>query len=267
MMVATRTRTVSGAQSIERAVAVLRAVAASKDNGATLADVVTASELTKGTAHRLLMALAREGLVERDARSRTYFSGEQLYALGILASSRFGLHQLALPSLRRLALKSQDSAFLVLRSGDDVVVVHREEGTYPIRTHVMQVGLRYPLGVGSFGVAMLATLPDDEVEEVLQARRRAIARFENFSPERIRQLIKAARAKGFWVNPGLVYPESHGIAMALCGDDGKAIGALSIGAVASRLQSDRLPLLASLLKTEVATITTQLKRIHRHAQR
>jgi DNA-binding IclR family transcriptional regulator len=213
------------------------------------------------------MALVREGLVERDTRSRLYFSGEQLYALGILASSRFGLHQLAMPSLRRLALKSQDSAFLVLRSGNDVVVVHREEGTYPIRTHVMQVGLRYPLGVGSFGVTMLATLPDDEVEDVLRSKRRSLARFGNFPLDRVRQFVKVARRKGYWVNPGLAYPESHGIAMAICGEDGHAIGALSIGAIASRLQSDREPLLASLLKTEVATIATQLKRIHRHALR
>jgi len=89
-----RAKKVNGAQSIERAMKVLRIVAAAT-GGATLSHVVSVSGLNKATAHRLLTVLTREGLVQRHAESKVYYPGEQLYALGILAAPRFGLHQLA----------------------------------------------------------------------------------------------------------------------------------------------------------------------------
>ena len=254
-----KAKKVSGAQSIERAVLVLRAVAAAAVDGSTLSKVVATSRLTKATVHRLLSVLTREGLVERNDESKTYFLGEEIYALGILAAPRFGLHQLALPGLHRLATLSQDSAFLCLVSGNDVVVVHREEGTHPIRTHVMQAGLRYPLGVGSFGPAILAAMGDAEVERILSANRKAIDAYEQYSVDRVRQYIKSTRAKGYSVNPGLVYPESWGIAVAVLDEQNQPIGALSIGAIRSRLQPDRQPMLAAALTAEAAALSKKLK--------
>lgn len=77
-----------GTQSLERAIALLRAVAAQAPDGARLADLVAGSGLSKATTHRLLTALAREGLVEQDARSRRYHLGAELDALGQLAALR-----------------------------------------------------------------------------------------------------------------------------------------------------------------------------------
>lgn len=254
-----KAKKMNGAQSIERAIRVLRVVAAATGPGATLSQVVSATRLNKATAHRLLAALLGQGLVGRNAESKTYYAGELLYALGILAAARFGLHQLALPALRRLATLSEDSAFLCLLSGNDVVCVHREEGSHPIRTHVLQVGSRYPLGVGSMGSALLAAMDDIEVEHVLEVNRRAIEKFPYYSLEKARALVKTARVKGFSVNPGLVYPESYGIAVAVLDERNRPIGALSIGAVASRLQPDRQPRLAAALKMEASGLTKQLR--------
>jgi DNA-binding IclR family transcriptional regulator len=255
---AARVKKVNGAQSIERAMKVLRIVAATT-GGATLSQVVSASGLNKATAHRLLTVLTREGLVQRHAEARLYYPGEQLYALGILAAPRFGLHQLALPSLKRLVTVSEDSAFLCLLSGDDLVCVHREEGSHPIRTHVMQVGIRYPLGIGSMGPVMLAAMDDANVERILKANRAMIEDYPKYTVEKVRALVKTARAKGYCVNPGLVHPESYGIAVAVLDEKDRPIGSLSIGAVASRLQADRQPKLAAALKGESALLSKQLR--------
>ncbi len=77
-----------GTQSLERAIALLRAVADAETGGARLADLMTGVGLSKATAHRLLMALARDGLVEQDGRSKRYHLGPDLVALGDLAALR-----------------------------------------------------------------------------------------------------------------------------------------------------------------------------------
>ncbi|WP_244433935.1 AMP-binding protein [Azospirillum sp. B506] len=77
-----------GTQSLERAIALLRAVADAESDGARLADLMAGVGLSKATAHRLLMALARDGLVEQDGRSKRYHLGPDLVALGDLAALR-----------------------------------------------------------------------------------------------------------------------------------------------------------------------------------
>ena len=68
-------------------------------------------------------------------------------------------------SLIALAAESGDSSFVSLRRGSYSVCLQREEGDFPIRTHVLQAGARHPLGVGAGAMAILAALTEAEAEE------------------------------------------------------------------------------------------------------
>lgn len=130
----------SGTQSLLRALGVLRLVASHSGRGIRLADVVERSGLTKPTAHRLLQALEQEGFLAQDAASRLYHLGPEAYVIGTLAGDRYGFRRAALPSLARLAAASEDTAFLTVRRDLHGVCLHREEGSFPIRSYVLQVG-------------------------------------------------------------------------------------------------------------------------------
>jgi DNA-binding IclR family transcriptional regulator len=252
---------VDGARSIKRAISVLQAVGAGPIGGCTLSAVVEATGLSKTTVHRLLAALVNDGFVRRV--NEVYSLGKEIYVLGMLAAAGNGLHQLALPAVHRLAVFSQDTAFLCMVTGDDAVCVHREEGNYPIRTHVLQPGDRYPLGCGSFGMAILATLEAEEADRILDknAARIKDTYFPKFSLEKTRQLIRSSRQRGYSVNPGLNYPESWGISVAIMDESLRPIGALVIDAIKSRLQSDRQVELADALKAECKTLHKAIKQM------
>jgi DNA-binding IclR family transcriptional regulator len=102
-------------------------------------------------------------------------------------------------------------------------------------------------------------MDDASVSRILEANRAAIANYPNYSVEKVRALIKTVRIKGYCVNPGLVHPESYGIAVAVLDEKDRPIGSLSIGAVASRMQADRQPKLAAALKGEAASLSKQLR--------
>ncbi len=72
----------AGTQSLERAIGLLRAVAAAGREGARLSDLISDVALSKGTVHRLLTALTRERFIEQDQRSRRYYLGPELESLG-----------------------------------------------------------------------------------------------------------------------------------------------------------------------------------------
>ena len=134
--------------------------------------------------------------------------------LGNVASERFGINRLA-ALVARLAHECGDSAFFSIRRDVFAVCVLREDGDYPLKTHVLLPGDRHPLGVGAGSLAILAALPDDEVDACLQANAALIARrYPHYSVPLIRALVDESRERGYSVNQGLVVPGSWASACA-----------------------------------------------------
>lgn len=248
-----------GTRSIERAIALLLLAGRAGPAGARLADLVATSSLPKPTVRRVLLALVRSGLLDQDGTTRRYHIGPEAYVLGTLASARFGIHALSLDGLARVARESGDCAFLSVPRDDFAVCLHREEGPFPIRTHVLQAGDRHPLGIGAGSLALLAALPEGEAEAVL-ARNAALiaADYPAYTPDVLATLVAQTRARGYAVNPGLVVAGSWGIGVAVPGPDGRPAGALSIAAIESRLGEERQRLIAPLLMREADRLAAAL---------
>jgi DNA-binding IclR family transcriptional regulator len=249
----------SGAQSVDRALRLLALVGREAERGAQLSDIVEESGLNKPTARRLLLALIRAGLVEQEANTRRYYLGEEAYVLGTLASRRHNLLELSLENLRNLSDVVMDTSFLSVRRGNYSVCLHREEGTYPVRTHALQVGNQHPLGIGAGSLAMLASLDDNAVEGVLAANRKVLETHYAYYPvQQIRDDVATTRQQGYALNPGRIVAGSWGLGAAIMFPDGRIAGALSIAAIDSRMSTERQPELVNHLKTEVERIESKL---------
>ena len=159
---------VRGTQSVQRAVGVLRCIA-SMSPGPRLGQIAEALEIDLGTAHRIVKGLSFEGLIQRRPETRRYELGRVVYEVGLAAAPAFPLRDLCRPVLDRLAQRTGDSIFLLVRSGLDAVCLERVEGGFPVQAHTLNVGARRPLGVGAAGMALLMSLPAAEVESVLIA--------------------------------------------------------------------------------------------------
>lgn len=250
-----------GAQSVDRALNMLAMISRNPEAGVSLSAITREMGLSRPTARRLLLALIRARLVEQDPLSRAYALGDGAYVLGVLASRRFSLVEMAAESVAALAAGSGDTAFLSTRQDGFSVCLHKEEGSFPIRTHVLQVGERHPLGVGAGSLAMLAALPETEASAMLEQNRELIAReFPELTQDALRCLLARAREEGWALNPGLVLANSWAVGVALKFPDGRVAGALSIAAIDSRMTPDRQALLVELLRGEAARVEGRLAR-------
>jgi len=253
---------ISGSQSVDRALRLLALIGREPAGGLPLSEIVSESGLNKPTARRLLMALIRGGLVEQEPLTRHYCLGEEAFVLGILAARRHSLLELAQPGLRRLSETTMDTSFLTVRRETSAVCLHREEGTYPVRTHALQVGSQHPLGVGAGSLAMLAALPDEEVAQVMAANERVLlAQYPGFAPDELMADLKLTRERGVSLNPGRLVASSWGMGAAFRYPDGRVAGALSLAAIDSRMQPPRQPELARQLLAEVAEMERLLARM------
>ncbi|QQN66762.1 hypothetical protein JIR23_14275 [Bradyrhizobium diazoefficiens] len=143
------------------------------------------------------------------------------------------------------------------------ICLHREEGAFPIRTQVLKAGDRYPLGVGAGSLAILAAMPDADVDRVIAKNHCAGCRsLPTHSPNRLRQLVAETRRAGFAVNSGLIVPGSWGIGAVVIGADGKPAGALSVAAIESRMGEPRRCEIARLLQAAATELSVRLRDLH-----
>lgn len=260
------TEIASGAQSIGRALSLLRLLGTNAKSGGSLSELVLNTGLAKPTCRRILLALMEAGLVEQEVPSRRYFLGPEVYVLGTIAAERYGIDRHALDCVARLAQKTGDAAFMQVRRGNFVVCLNREDGNYPIRSHVLAAGDRHPLGAGAGSLAVLAALNDDEVEAALLANERYFeTTYPALSTALLRDLVQETRAKGYSVNRGLLFPGSWGMGMAIRGASGRVEACLSLAAIESRMQPDREPQLSAWLAAEVRLVEQRLRDVS-HSQ-
>jgi DNA-binding IclR family transcriptional regulator len=249
----------AASQTLDRAVAVLQAVAGSRANGLNLSAAVHKTGLTKPTTRRLLLALIDNGLVEQREVDGRYYVGAEISALGMLASELFCIHRLAAECLVDLATRSGESALLSARRGYATVCLAREEGTFPLRSQVLQPGDRHPLGVGGGGLALLAMLPDLEVDEALARNARWFAEsYQALTPELLRRQVQETRERGYAVNPGLIIKGSWAVGVAIQDPRGGDAAALTLAGVEGRFTEAHVRTLASMLQEEKVRLETRM---------
>jgi DNA-binding IclR family transcriptional regulator len=257
---------VTGAQSVERAISLLRAVAEEGEGGAAAAALASRLALHRTTAHRLLKALAAEGLLERGEDGRFYL-GAELVGLGLIASGRHGVLRHAADALGRLAAETGDTAFLSALSGFDSLCLKRQEGDFPIRTQVLWPGQRHPLGVGAGSLAMLSALPDERVAEIVEANApRVAAAFPKYRPVALWDLVHRTRAEGFATNEGMIVSGSWAVGVAVRAADDAPIAAFSLSAIEPRMSPDRRRELARLLHAQAARVAQRLSQPSSHSR-
>ncbi|MEU4690826.1 IclR family transcriptional regulator [Actinoplanes sp. NPDC023714] len=248
-----------GTQLIGRVAAVLRRVGSSGAEGVTTAEVAAATGLPRSTAQRVLAALAEEGFVDRHGR---WYLGPELFLLGSVAAERYDVTSTARDILRSLSAKTGESAFFSARRGDETVCLAGEEGSFPLRSHVLHEGIRLPLGVASAGLAILAYLPIDDVEDYVRSRGEELASAygDQHAANPLTRRITATRRRGYAVNPGLIVPGSWGIGAVVFDRTGAPAWALSLTGVESRFNGDRTAQLGTLLLEAAHTLTQRIAR-------
>ncbi|MGP3534377.1 IclR family transcriptional regulator [Microbacterium sp. RD1] len=252
-------RSIPGAQAIARAALLLRLVTSAGADGAAIGTLAQRADLTRPTAHRLLSALRREGLVDRDERSGRWTPGPELYLMGTVAAARYDITATARDIVRSLAVRTEESAFLSVRRGDETVCLLREDGSFPIRSFVLSEGVRFPLGVASAGLVILSFLPPHDVDAYLDSHPDLAREWgAAHSEKRLRARLRETQERGYAVNPGLIVEGSWGMGAAVFTREGDPQWALSLTGVEFRFGPDRVADLGRILLAHAHQLTTRI---------
>lgn len=232
--------TISGAQTVTRAMRVLKLVASHPDDGVRLTDVISQLDLHRSTAHRLLQALVSEGALVQQRNSRRYALGPLLFELGLAASHRFNVIEVCQPVLATLSRQLGDTSFLFVRSGSDAVCLARVPGSSAAYTPVVPVGSRQPLGVSAGGLAILSALPAAEVQDVLSDVAGRLELYGNLNVDLIRQHLSRAHRDGYAMIANHAVPGIAAAGLPIINSDGQPIAAITVATKVSRMTVKRV---------------------------
>ncbi|HEY9333727.1 IclR family transcriptional regulator [Kribbella sp. NPDC050459] len=208
-------------QSIERAAAVLRLLAAAPD-GLGVADLGNALGLAKPTVHGILRTLHQVGFVDQDHSGAHYHLSD--------AFGRLGESYLDPNELRSRAINWADS--LASRSGEVVRVGRLVEGKVEVVHHVfrpddsdqdLDVGTTLPPHATALGKAVLAF---DASGATRPRKLEAFTTRTITDPARLAEELATVRARG-WATEF----EEHTVELASIAAPIRGLGGLVVGAV------------------------------------
>ncbi|WP_235022562.1 IclR family transcriptional regulator [Amycolatopsis alkalitolerans] len=237
-------RQVAGTQTIARALAVLRVLRDARDDlgGAEIAKVLG---LHASTAHRILKALVVAGYVVQNERTERYRLGPESFLLGRAAGRTLGFDAAA-PVLERLAEATGESVNLVVRDGDEGVVVVRVDSWQPLR-FTQPVGARIPLYCTSSGKALLAFAGDAAAQIAGLGELTPLTPATVTSPRALLTELRDTWARGYSLNRGERIAGVRGVAAPVLGEDGQVIAAVAVQGPEIRITEAQVPELGALV--------------------
>ncbi len=216
-------------QSVTRAFRVLD-VLAEAGTPLQLAEVAAGAGLAVPTTHRLLRTLLEAGAA-RQLESRAYALGPRLIGLGERATPP--LAESARGVLVRLEDAAQETANLAILDGDLVAYIAQVPSRHRMRMFT-EVGRRVLPHASGVGKAMLATLPERRVRDILD--RTGLPEYTPTTlttPEALIADLREGRRRGFAIDDGEQEVGVRCIAVAVPGAVPPA--ALSISGPAARM--------------------------------
>jgi len=198
----------------------------------SLSDIARATGLDRATARRLLLTLRDLGYVRQEGR--TFSLTPRVLELGYAFLSGLSLVEIARPYLQTVAQKLHETASLTVLEGDDVIYLDLASSSR-IAAVQIKVGTRFKAHATSMGRVMLADLPADELEAVLDMvehdeRTERTVR----TTDELRSEIHKAGEQGWAIVDQELEIGLTGVAAPIRDRSGRVVAAVNVSAHSSR---------------------------------
>lgn len=237
----------SSVQSLAKAFRVLEAIAAAEAD-LTLSEIADLADLDPGTTHRMLNTMVDIGYVARSDGKRFTLTLKVL-DLGFRAIGHRDIRTLARPLLRSLVGEVSEAASIGVLSGPEVLYVDRMRAGITRLGVDIRIGTVIPAVNSMIGWAMLAYLPENELEKLLKQAAREPA------PKDLRAQLKAVRKQGFVLNESQISNGLGILAVPVLDKDGYPLAAISVAAPSMRMA---LPDLKNRALSSVQNVARQI---------
>lgn len=235
-MSANDTRSQGAIKTTDRCFRIVEAL--QRRDGARVSELADELELANSTVHRHLQALRENEYIVKEGD--VYYLGMKFLELGDYVRKRKEIYQQAAESVKELADETDERAEFIVEEYGHAVFVHREVSPSAVRAD-SHLGKRIPMHATSAGKAILAFLPEQRVEEILDE-----SGLESYTEntitdrEELLDELETVRDERVAFNIQEYIKGLNTVSVPVIGAHGQVYGALGISGPTHRLKGDRL---------------------------
>jgi IclR family pca regulon transcriptional regulator len=224
-------------QSLARGLGVLQCFGAAKPS-MTLAEVSERTNLSRGTARRLLLTLDRLGFVCTDGKQ--FCLTPQVMDLGYRYLSSLPWWQIVQPIIEEVALAVNESCTVAILDGVDIIFTAGAEADRIVLTKI-RIGARLPAHATATGRVLLSELSDKQLSHFFaKAQLTKLTPMTVVNEAKLRGILQQVRAKSYCLVDQELELGLRSVAVAVTNRMGKTLGAMSISSNAYRLETSEI---------------------------
>jgi IclR family transcriptional regulator, pca regulon regulatory protein len=206
--------------------------------GRSIVEIAQSTELSRASIRRILLTLELLGYVER---SRQVFRLKtQVLRLGFSFLSSSSVVEAARPVLERITEVLHESSSMSMLDGGEIVYVARSAASR-VLTAGLSVGSRLPAYCTSMGRALLAALPDTELDAYFhKLKPKAYTPRTIVKLPQLRKAILEVRKQGYAIVDEELEAGLRSIAVPVYTRGNRVVAAINVGTHVSRVDETSL---------------------------
>jgi IclR family acetate operon transcriptional repressor len=217
-------------------------------------------DLPKSTVQRTLRSLEEAGWITASEDDRGWsLTVKAGLSVGRADFAARKLRIAAIPVMEELRRRTSESVYLAIRHDKQIALVERLDGINPVG-HAWPLWHPGPMHATSLGKAILAAMPDDDLDDYLGGPLQKISALSVVDPERLRAEIRDIRERGFSTAFQTNWPDENGVGAAIRNGRGEPFAAISISAPVERVDRERCIEMGALLVDAARRISLGLAR-------
>jgi DNA-binding IclR family transcriptional regulator len=215
--------------------------------------------LPKNAVFRITLTLLRRGYLERDDHSKRLRLGHKTLTLGYgaLGDGRSLVEQ-SLEQMRALREATGETVCVSVLADGEGFVLESVPGTHLFRCTV-EPGMRQPVHASASGKAILAHLPQGELDAaLLRLRLVRLTPHTITTKARLKEELESVRGCGYALDRCEHVDGAMCVAAPIFDRRGHAAASLTVTAPAGRMPREKLPALGRMVRRHADEITARL---------
>jgi DNA-binding IclR family transcriptional regulator len=250
-------------QSVQKAITLLRATAASTE-GSSVSALARAAGLPRATALRLIQTMEQEGFLLRVPQTDRVLLGPELVRLARQVDLGTVLREVARSRLGGLSKAVGETVTLSVVAPDGGLdLVDQVDGPHHLVPRSW-LGQQFPPHASSSGKVLLSTYDEERLERVLRGPLPALTPHTITTRRALRQELEQIRARGYATTVDELEEGLAGVSVGIFGDS-RLLGVVNVSGLSQRLDEAARRRAADHIRDVVDDIESALQRGHRAA--
>lgn len=240
-------------QALDRAIELLKRLA--EVDEASLTEIALRVGMAPSTVHRLLTTMEQHGVVVFDEPRQRWMVGVEAYRIGAAFLRRIKVAEIGRPVMWELMAATGETANMARPEEGDVVFISQVETHAEIRAF-FRPGARSPMHASGIGKALLAEIPEKQLEKLLQQNGLpAFTEKTLSSMPALLEDLERTRARGWAIDDEERTIGMRCIAAPIFNAYGEAVAGISVSGPSVRLTDEKLSEFGPLIKRGAASVT------------